>query len=77
MNPGPGNIPGLPCAVAAVTRHRPGDGGRGGIGCRLVFVPCGMDNDPSVLTGGIERWDSVSQVKKSTGYQSDLYKAGQ
>ena len=62
---------GLACVVTWETRCR-----CGGIGCWSGFVPSGMDNEASVPTMGIERWDSVSLIK-STGYQSDLYKARQ
>lgn len=57
----PGGSPRLPCVGTLETKRQ----ARGGIGSWPCFVPCGMDNEASVSTCRMERWGSLSHLKRA------------
>lgn len=57
----PGDGPRLPCVGTLETKRQWG----GGIRSRACFVPCGMDNEASVSTCHMERWGSLSHLKRA------------
>lgn len=57
----PGDGPGLPCVDTLETKRQSG----GGIRSQACFVPRGMDNETSVSTSHMERWGSLSHLKRT------------
>lgn len=57
----------VPAAVQGcpVLVHRKLNASGGAIGSWVCFVPCGMDNEASVSTCGMERWGSPSHLKRA------------
>lgn len=57
----PGDGPGFPCVSALETKCQWG----GAVRSQACFVPCGIDNEASVSTCRMERWGSLSLLKRA------------